>query len=131
MTKKEIKPVPAVIRSRQHLASQGVRLAPANAVAPTTLPITADGVTYTMAQEASWVDGQHFAVGRWDGSLSIFAFNDSSTAGPVISKAVNTPALEGVQMITWLAPGLFASSNDDSSIVLWSNSGTHKHPDSR
>jgi len=78
-----------------------------------------------MAQETSWIDGQHFAVGRWDGSLSIFAFNESSTAGPVISKAVNTPALEGVQMIIWLAPGLFASSNDDSSVVLWSSpSGT-------
>jgi hypothetical protein len=119
------KVVPPVIRSRQHLVSQGVRLLPMNAVAPIALPITADGVTYTMAQEASWIDGQHFAVGRWDGSLSIFAFNDSSTTGPLISKAVNTPALEGVQMITWLASGLFASSNDESSLVLWSSlSGT-------
>jgi WD40 repeat protein len=125
MIAKGLKVLPSVIRSRQHLESQGVQLLPASAVAPTTLPIMADGVTYTMAQEASWIDGQHFAVGRWDGSLSIFAFNDSSTAGPVISKAVNTPALEGVQMITWIAPGLFASSNDDSSLVLWSNlSGT-------
>jgi hypothetical protein len=74
-----------------------------------------------MAQEAAWLDTQHFAVGRWDGSLSIFAFNNSPTAGPVISKAVNTPALEGVQMITWLAPGVFASSNDESSIIVWSS----------
>lgn len=125
MIGKETKAIPPVLRSRQYLASQGVRLVPMNAVPPAALPITADGVTYTMAQETSWIDGQHFAVGRWDGSLSIFAFNESSTAGPVISKAVNTPALEGVQMITWIAPGLFASSNDDSSVVLWSSpSGT-------
>jgi hypothetical protein len=90
-------------------------------MAPTALPITADGVTYTMAQETTWIDTQHFAVGRWDGSLSIFASNASPTAGPIISKAVNTPAFEGVQMITWLAPGVFASSNDESSIIVWSS----------
>lgn len=125
MLRSHEKIVPPVIRSRQHLASQGVRLALENAVAPITLPIVTDGVTYNMAQEVSWLDDRHFAIGRWDGSLSIFAFNDSRTAGPIISKAINTPALEGVQMITWLAPRLFASSNDNSSIVLWSTpSGT-------
>src|SRR5271166_211263 len=120
MPEKQLKPVPPVIRSREHLAAQGVNFALAGGVAPSQLPITADGVTYTMAQETAWVDAQHFAVGRWDGSLSIFAFNSSPTAGPVISKAVNTPAFEGVQMITWLAPGVFASSNDESSIIVWS-----------
>jgi len=115
------KPIPPVIRSREHLAAQGVSFLPQGALAPTTLPISEDGITYTMAQEATWLDMQHFAVGRWDGSLSIFAFNDSPTAGPVISKAVNTPAFEGVQMITWLAPGVFASSNDESSIMIWSS----------
>jgi len=121
MPEKQLKPVPPVIRSREHLAAQGVNFALAGGVAPSQLPITADGVTYTMAQETAWVDAQHFAVGRWDGSLSIFAFNSSPTAGPVISKAVNTPAFEGVQMITWLAPGVFASSNDESSIIVWSS----------
>lgn len=119
MIQKNLSAVPPVIRSREHLAAQGVSLLASGAVAPTDLPITADGVTYTMAQETTWIDMRHFAVGRWDGSLSIFAFNDSPTAGPVISKAVNTPALEGVQMITWLAPGVFASSNDESSIIVW------------
>ena len=112
-------PVPAVIRSRQHLAAQGIRLAPEGAVAPAQLPIAADGVTYSMAQEARWIDNGHFAVGRWDGSLSIFTFNNSTTQGPVINRAVNTPSFEGVQMITWLAPGVFCSSNDDSSMSVW------------
>src|SRR5215467_5422434 len=94
------KPVPAVIRSREHLISQGVQFLPAGAVLPTALPITADGVTYNMAQEVTWIDERHFAVGRWDGSLSIFAFNESPTQGPVINTVVNTPAFEGVQMIT-------------------------------
>jgi WD40 repeat protein len=123
MNRHASRPIPPVIRSREHLAAQGVSFLPQGALAPTTLPISADGITYTMAQEATWLDMQHFAVGRWDGSLSIFAFNDSPTAGPVISKAVNTPALEGVQMITWLAPSVFASSNDESSIMIWSSLG--------
>jgi len=121
MTQKTLRPIPPVIRSREHLAAQGVSLVPPGSVAPSTLRITPDGVTYVMAQETTWLDPQHFAVGRWDGSLSIFAFNDSPTAGPIINKAVNTPAEEGVQMITWLAPGVFASSNDDSSIIVWSS----------
>ena len=121
MIQNRFRAIPPVIRSREHLASQGVSLLSPESIPPSALPITADGVTYTMAQETTWLDMQHFAVGRWDGSLSIFAFNDSPTAGPIISKAVNTPALEGVQMITWLAPGAFASSNDDSSIIVWSS----------
>lgn len=74
-----------------------------------------------MAQEAAWLDVSHFAVGRWDGSLSVFAFNDSPTTGPVMTKSINTPAFEGVQMIAWLAPGVFASSNDDGSLCVWSS----------
>lgn len=115
------RPIPPVIRSREHLAAQGVSFLPPGSVAPSALPITADGVTYTMAQETAWLDTEHFAVGRWDGSLSIFSFNKSPTAGPIITKAVNTPALEGVQMITWLAPGAFVSSNDESSMIVWSS----------
>jgi hypothetical protein len=121
MIQKNLSAIPPVIRSREHLAAQGISFLAAGAAAPTPLPITADGVTYTMAQETAWIDMRHFAVGRWDGSLSIFAFNNSPTAGPLISKAVNTPAFEGVQMITWLAPGVFASSNDESSIIVWSS----------
>lgn len=117
--KKNIRCMPPVIRSREHLMVQGVSFLPTGALAPTTLPLALDGTTLTLAQESAWLDQKHFAVGRWDGSLSIFAFNDSPNAGPLISKAVNTPAFEGVQMITWLAPGVFSSSNDDGSMIIW------------
>jgi WD40 repeat protein len=112
-------PVPGVIRSRQHLMAQGVDFLAPGAVTPAQLPITADGVTYSMAQEAAWIDLQHFAVGRWDGSMSIFAFNQSQTVGPLITAAVSSPSSEGVQMLTWLAPGVFASSNDEGSMIVW------------
>src|ERR1044072_607942 len=99
-------PVPTVVRSRQDLEAQGISFLPRGALLPAQLPITADGTTYSMAQEAAWIDQQHFAVGRWDGSLSIFAFNQSQTVGPLITAAVSSPSSEGVQMITWLAPSV-------------------------
>lgn len=115
-------PVPGVIRSRQHLMAQGIDFLAPGALSPSQLPITADGVTFSMAQEAAWIDLQHFAVGRWDGSMSIFAFNQSQTMGPLITAAVSSPSSEGVQMLTWLAPGVFASSNDDGSMIVWKSS---------
>jgi hypothetical protein len=114
-------PIPVIVRSRQDLEAQGVSFLPAGAVAPSQLPINEDGTTYSMAQETAWIDTQHFAVGRWDGSLSIFSFNQSQTEGPVITAAVSSPSSEGVQMITWLAEGVFASSNDEGSMIVWSS----------
>src|SRR4051794_3292833 len=49
-------PLPKVLRSQQALAG---------ATLTTSLPITQDGTTYEMAQEARWLDSSHFAVGRW------------------------------------------------------------------
>jgi hypothetical protein len=118
---KAAEPVPVVVRSREDLEAQGVSFLPAGAVPPSQLPINEDGTTYSMAQEAAWIDQQHFAVGRWDGSLSIFSFNQSQTLGPLITTAVSSPSSEGVQMITWLTPGVFASSNDDGSMIVWSS----------
>ncbi|MFZ5700695.1 MAG: hypothetical protein ACOY4P_05010 [Pseudomonadota bacterium] len=87
------------------------------------LPIQAAGTTYTMAQEAAFIDDKHYAVGRWDGTLSLFAFTDSPTQGPLIAKAVNSPAQEGVQMIVPLEPSAlaFASSNDEQSLLVWAS----------
>jgi hypothetical protein len=87
------------------------------------LPLQAAGTTYTMAQEAIFIDERHYAVGRWDGTLSLFAFTDSPTQGPLIAKAVNSPAQEGVQMIVPLAPPApaFATSNDEQSLLIWAS----------
>jgi hypothetical protein len=74
-----------------------------------------------MAQEAAFVGERHYAVGRWDGTLSLFAFTDSPSQGPVVAKAVNSPAQEGIQAIVPLGPGVFMSSNDESSLLVWSS----------
>jgi hypothetical protein len=72
-----------------------------------------------MAQETAWLDDEHFAVGRWDGSLSVFRFRPGEFVGPLITTTATSPSAEGVQMITWLTPHMFASSNDAGSMIVW------------
>ena len=103
-------PVPPVIRSRQALSE---------AQQAATLPLTQGGTTYDMAQEVSWLDGSNFAVGRWDGSMSIFAYESAQYVGPLMSTVVNTPSDEGVQMITPLGGGAIATSNENGSLAIW------------
>jgi WD40 repeat protein len=90
-----------------------------------TLPITGGGTTYAMTQDLTWVDAEHFAVGRWDGSMSIFKFTPSPTAGPLITEVVNTPSSQGVEMVTAIGNRMLATSNDSKSVIIWSTiSGT-------
>lgn len=104
--------LPSIVKSRLALGLDAAPEAPA-------FPVVAAGTTYTMAQEATWLDADHYAVGRWDGSLSVFAFTQAVDQGPIIARAVNCPAQEGVQMITPLTDRAFACSNDDESLVVW------------
>ena len=108
--------LPLALRSRMDLA--------ADSGAPLALPLTPAGTTYTMAQEATWIDANHFALGRWDGSLGVFKFTEAPSTGPMVAKAVNAPDLEGVQMITSVGPGMFASSNDEDSTIIWTAAQT-------
>jgi hypothetical protein len=114
------RPVPPAVRSRQELAARGIPFRQGSEPAA-SLPILQGGTTYNMAQEAVWLDSVNFAVGRWDGSMSIFSFETAPSQGPLITKAVNDPQSEGVQMITLLETSLLVSSNDDASLALWSS----------
>lgn len=105
--------LPPVLRSRKALIDAGV------IAADEVLPIQQEGSTFTMAQELSWLDDSHFVVGRWDGSMSVFNFETSTYQGPLMTTVVNSPAQEGVQMIAYIAPKLFVSSNDLQSLILW------------
>lgn len=96
-----------------------MRLVAPGAQEPGGLPIMEDGATYTMAQEAIWLDGQHFAVGRWDGTLSIFSFQDSATQGPIVTTAASDRASEGVQMLCAIASLAFVSSSGDGAMTAW------------
>ena len=111
--------IPGVIRSRIELEKQGISFLGPGSVAPSELPITPRGTTYNMAQEVTWLDNQHFAVGRWDGSLSIFSYIESATQGPLITTAVSDPGSEGVQMIALIAPWTFVTSCGGTRLSVW------------
>jgi hypothetical protein len=110
-------PVPPSIRSRQALAGTGSQTSAA------ALPITQHGTTYNYAQVVRWLDTEHFVVGRWDGTMSIFDFETAPFVGPMITEAVNNPSAHGVRMITKLAATTLVTSNDDRSILVWKAHG--------
>ncbi len=89
--------------------------------APALEPI---GVTYSMAQEVRWVDDDTFAIGRWDGTLTLFGPPVPPASGPRIESAAVSPAWAGLEMITLLGDGAFATSNDAASIALWQLAAT-------
>lgn len=101
--------LPKALRSRQALT----------ATTQAALPITQHGTTFNLAQVVRWLDSEHFAVGRWDGTMSIFSFQTAPFVGPLVTTAVNTPSSQGVQMITRLPSGCLATSNDFGSMLLW------------
>lgn len=88
------------------------------------LPIRDVGTTYSMAQEVRWLDHDHFAIGRWDGSMTVFNHDPARADAPLISAALVAPSLAGVEMIARIRPELFASSNDGQSIVIWQADGS-------
>jgi hypothetical protein len=111
--------VPSVIRSAQELLSQGIAAKSSHLLDEVSLPISSEGVTFDMAQSAAWIDSDHFAVGRWDGSLSLFRFSESRQKGPLIAVSASCPSSEGVQMIVHIGASMFVTSNDDSSVTVW------------
>jgi WD40 repeat protein len=108
-------PVPPSVRSRRALLAAR----PEAAEAAAAIPITQNGTTYNYAQVVRWLDRERFAVGRWDGTMSIFEFETAPFVGPTINEAVNTPSAEGVRMITPLPRATLVTSNDEQSMHVW------------
>jgi len=78
------------------------------------------GVTFNGPQAVSWIDKDCFAVGRWDGTLSVFRMPAAANEfGPVLLHATAAPSRKAIQMVARLRPHAFVTSNDESSIVVW------------
>ena len=69
-----------------------------------------------MAQAAQWIDDEHYAVGRWNGVLSIVKFGKTV---PTVDVRANLPDFEGVQMIQTLSQNQILTSGDDKGLLLW------------
>lgn len=82
------------------------------------LPVKDVGTTYSMAQAVRWLDEHTFAIGRWDGTLTVFQRRHVSAA-PIISAALTVPSFGGIEMIARIKPSMFASSNEACSIIVW------------
>lgn len=92
---------------------------PPPAPSPVALPIKNLGITYSMAQAVRWLDDGRFAIGRWDGTLTIFHRTAGPAGAPIISAALTVPSFAGIEMIARLKEGIFASSNEAKSIIVW------------
>ncbi|MET4320759.1 hypothetical protein [Bradyrhizobium sp. WSM1417] len=77
------------------------------------------GTTVAFAQTMSWFDKTHFAVGRWDGTISIFRVPNANEFGPVVTQAMALPSGRGVEMVAAVDQATIASSDTNDAIILW------------
>jgi len=86
------------------------------------------GQTYSQAQCLQWIDDQRFAVGRWDGSVTIFRRPASpGETGPVIVQALVPPASIEIGWVAVLPTNWLVTSNAVDSLALWRPSGNRFH----
>jgi len=83
------------------------------------LPVKDLGTTYSMAQAVRWLDEHTFAIGRWDGTLTVFHRRVGPACAPIISAALTVPSFGGIEMIAKIKQSMFASSNEAQSIIVW------------
>lgn len=83
------------------------------------LTITPAGATYNRAQVLDWIDDTHFAVGRWDGSVSIFRVPGAGEYGPVIEQAWAGGSGRGVEMLTAIGDRAIVVSDGPERLAVW------------
>ena len=69
----------------------------------------------TLTQTALWLNEEVLAVGRWDGTITIFQAKERLS----ISQVLVSPNKRGITMLEKINEELFVSSNSSSSIALW------------
>jgi hypothetical protein len=82
--------------------------------------IDLDRHLYGQTHGLVWLDRDLFAVGRWDGTLSVF--NDSSNTNGSEMRVFQTmtiPSLKGIEMLALLPTGDLASSKLDFKAAVW------------
>lgn len=70
---------------------------------------------FCLAQTALWLNDTTLAVGKWDGTLTIFNFNETLTLAQVLTP----PHKEGVTAIEKLDHDCFISSDGPSTLAFW------------
>lgn len=81
------------------------------------------GVTINLAQVLSWIGDGVFAVGRWDGTISVFRTPVQNEYGPAILQAMSTPSGRGIEMLASTDDSSFFTSDGPSRLALWRRKG--------
>jgi WD40 repeat protein len=89
-----------------------------------SLSITAS--TYSRAQVVCWLNENRFAVGRWDGTVSIFRPPLKGEYGPTLTEVLMLPSGKPAEMLLPIGKDAFVSSNDPSSLVFWTQTNGHE-----
>jgi WD40 repeat protein len=77
------------------------------------------GVTVNYAQVLDWIGDGVFAVGRWDGTISIFRVPTANEFGPMILQAMSTPSGRGVEMLADIDGQSFVTSDGADHLAIW------------
>lgn len=73
---------------------------------------------YTRVQTADWLDSDRFAVGRWDGSISVFRKPASGEFTPVLLDIWRTQDGSGVEMLHTLDASTLLASNGSAALAV-------------
>jgi WD40 repeat protein len=85
-----------------------------------SINIPAPLTTYNLAQTVKWINDDIFAVGRWDGTISLFREpNGAREYGPVIIQSFTTPGRKGIEMLQKIGKTFVVSSNNSRSMAVW------------
>ncbi|GAA0239923.1 hypothetical protein LNAOJCKE_3191 [Methylorubrum aminovorans] len=111
--------IPAV--ARRLLVAIAIVLASTNAWADErpVQSVKPAGATVNFAQTLDWIGDDVFAVGRWDGTISVFRVPEAKEYGPVILQAMSTPAGRGIEMLAAVGNSAFVTSDGAQSLALW------------
>jgi hypothetical protein len=83
------------------------------------------GTVHGRAQVLAWIDNDSFAVGRLDGTLSLFGASapTSTKTAPTLIQVLVPPARRALEMIVRVSDTFFVSSNDEHSLTIWRKNG--------
>src|SRR5260370_35852665 len=82
-----------------------------------TSKLAQTGRTYERAQASAWINPDRLAVGRWDGTLTIFRPAVSPEYGPVLTQVLTAPSLKHVFPILPISHNSFAICNGYTSLA--------------
>jgi WD40 repeat protein len=82
------------------------------------------GTTVNFAQTMDWIDASHFALGRWDGTITIFRAPNAGEFGPIVTQAMALPSGQGVEMLAAIDGTTIASSEGRDGIAIWKESSS-------